>query len=355
MEGERGQPEWMDDDMIYDETQSMNKMNDIEEWKQRMKKQSGEPAQHSGYAHDIPQHASTGNAYTGGATRGSRFLRLFQHPEEEATAAATAAGQVEQQPAIHAANSNSVDGGQSADQVSKLFKVLGSKVSVGAPHGNMMAMLQPQQPPVQQPVQQQQPPPQLNSVEASLLGRLGLAGYAADPAVLSAEKPVTAPAQPLQANTALVHVPESQTSQPKSLAPPVQPVVQHKSASPAPINEALRGIIPTSVFRKSIQTGGSPSTAKRPDSASSSSRSATPARNLPSWLVELSRGGPAAGATDGNGVPLITNNTLGTHDLIDALEREFPALSTKPRPFDNQSISPLLVFREILGLFGVAA
>ncbi|KAJ1956632.1 hypothetical protein EC988_001242 [Linderina pennispora] len=340
MESERGQPEWMDDDMAYDENQSMTKINDIEEWKQRMKRQSCEPAQGSGYVHDQPHLVPTGAVHSDGAARGSRFLRLFQHSQEDDAVAGQAV-----QAATQPTDSNAADVPQPADQVSKLFKVLGSKVSVGAPNGNMLAMLQPQQQQQQQqPTQsQQQPPPPPIPAEAGLLGRLGLAGYAANPAALAAEKPVITLAQHVQVNAAVVHAPEPQADPQKSLAPPAPPAAQHKSASPAPINEALRGIVPTSVFRKSIQSGGSPAAAKRPDSASSSSRSATPARNLPSWLVELSRGRPAAGAIDGNGAPLITNDTLGTHDLIDALEREFPALSVKPRPLDNQSISSLSV------------
>ncbi|ORX72900.1 hypothetical protein DL89DRAFT_265075 [Linderina pennispora] len=290
VETERGQPEWMDDDMAYDENQSMTKINDIEEWKQRMKRQSCEPTQGSGYTHDQPHLVPTGAVHSDGAARGSRFLRLFQHSQEDDAVAGQA-----MQAATQPTDSNAAD-------VSKLFKVLGSKVSV-AGHSPSSS----------------QPPPPIPA-EAGLLGRLGLAGYAANPAALAAEKPAITLAQHVQVNAAV-----------------------HKSASPAPINEALRGIVPTSVFRKSIQSGGSPAAAKRPDSASSSSRSATPARNLPSWLVELSRGRPAAGATDGNGAPLITNDTLGTHDLIDALEREFPALSVKPRPLDNQSISSLSV------------
>ncbi|KAJ2843876.1 hypothetical protein IWW36_005391 [Coemansia brasiliensis] len=99
------------------------------------------------------------------------------------------------------------------------------------------------------------------------------------------------------------------------------------TSSPAPINEALRGIVPTSVFRKSVQSG-----LRRPDS-SSSSRSATPARNLPSWLVELSRSSAPAEAPSG----------LGTGDLVDTLEREFPALGLEPRHSDVHSVSSLSV------------
>ncbi|KAJ1867437.1 hypothetical protein LPJ78_000993 [Coemansia sp. RSA 989] len=131
------------------------------------------------------------------------------------------------------------------------------------------------------------------------------------------------------------HERQQQQQQQQPFGQHMQPYEQTSSAdqgakwaasSPAPINEALRGIVPTSVFRKSMQSGP-----RRPDS-SSSSRPATPARNLPSWLLELSR----------SSAPEAPNG-LGTGDLVDTLEREFPALGLEPRHADVQSVSSLSV------------
>ncbi|KAJ2453241.1 hypothetical protein EV183_002395 [Coemansia sp. RSA 2336] len=204
------QPAWMDDGAVYDEQQSAQQMRDMEEWKQRM--HGTAPA-------------------SDGAMRESRFLRLFSAADEP-------------RPAVQAEAPAAAENG---DQLTKLLKVFGDKVNVGA-------------------------------------------------------------------------------------APPAEQQQQHGAdqggkwaSSPAPINEALRGIVPTSVFRKSVQSGP-----RRPDS-SSSSRSATPARSLPSWLVELSRSSaPEAGGA------------LGSGDLVDTLEREFPALGLQPS-HDVQSVSSLSV------------
>ncbi|PIA15312.1 hypothetical protein COEREDRAFT_93312 [Coemansia reversa NRRL 1564] len=114
-----------------------------------------------------------------------------------------------------------------------------------------------------------------------------------------------------------------------------------KSASPAPINEALRGIVPTSVFRKSVQPNSASNTTaaiKRPES-NASSRSGTPARNLPSWLVELSRGSASPSAMQ----PSASSGALGSRDLVHTLEQEFPALALGSHQGDRQSISSLSV------------
>ncbi|KAJ2140512.1 hypothetical protein J3F82_005649, partial [Coemansia sp. RSA 637] len=211
------QPEWMDDGMTYDEGQSARQMQDMEEWKRRMREGADVVA---------PQLVDDQ-----AAQRESRFLRLFTASEPQAQA-----------PSVAETSRASEDD----EQLSKLFKVFGSKVNVSSKSN-------------------------------------------ADTTATSTAVNTVAPVSEAR-----------------------------ETGSPAPINEALRGIVPTSVFRKSAKGA-----ARRPDSTSSS-RSATPARNLPSWLVELSRGSPAQAP-----------------DLVDTLEREYPALGGQA--VDAQSISSLSV------------
>ncbi|KAJ2482276.1 hypothetical protein IWW56_001181 [Coemansia sp. RSA 2131] len=229
--GDVAQPEWMDDGVVYDEGQSARQMQDMEEWKRRMREGADVVA---------PQVPMDDQA----AQRESRFLRLFTASEPQTQVSSTAA-----------ATSRASD---DDEQLSKLFKVFGSKVNVSS----------------------------------------------------KANADSTA-ASSTTANSTLAPVSETQRE------------TQRETGSPAPINEALRGIVPTSVFRKSAKGA-----ARRPDSTSSS-RSATPARSLPSWLVELSRGSPAQAP-----------------DLVDTLEREYPALGAQAlgvQALDAQSISSLSV------------
>ncbi|KAJ2503024.1 hypothetical protein GGH96_000623 [Coemansia sp. RSA 1972] len=219
------QPEWMDDGLTYDEGQSARQMQDMEEWKRRMREGAEAAA---------PQLVDDQ-----AAQRESRFLRLFTASEPQAQAQVSSVSQPT----------------EDDEQLSKLFKVFGSKVNVSS----------------------------------------------------KANADNTVSVDSTAANTA---APVSETRE-----------TQRETGSPAPINEALRGIVPTSVFRKSAKGA-----ARRPDSTSSS-RSATPARNLPSWLVELSRGSPAQAP-----------------DLVDTLEREYPALGGQAvGAVDAQSISSLSV------------
>ncbi|KAI8324316.1 hypothetical protein GQ54DRAFT_331746 [Martensiomyces pterosporus] len=353
---DQSQPEWMDDEITYDESQSVKKMQDMEEWKRRMKEHAGEP---NAYL-SSPAVSHPPAEADGAASRGSRFLRLFSSNEQAGDNAehSLAAGIG----MFAAVDSNPlalpVKGGsnpQSGDQLSKLFKVLGSKVSVGGHNGWT--------PHVQADVAA---PP--SGSEADLFNHAGMAGAVAQvtvpvgdgnsqvastapdalaaPTVNSArlndEKAASTAAGGLAGNLDAAAMPPSSSAQ--SLSPTAAAALTHqqKPASPAPINEALRGIVPTSVFRKSVQNGGAQGGAKQRPESGSSSRSATPARSLPSWLVELSRGRPSP--TSGNSeAQVITNDTLGTNDLVDTLERGFPALSVKSRPFDNQSISSLSV------------
>ncbi|KAJ2802563.1 hypothetical protein H4R20_003231 [Coemansia guatemalensis] len=296
-----GQPEWMDDSIAYDESQSAKRMQDLEEWKRRMREGAGGGvvAGNSGeaYMHGDQQLLADDTR----AMRESRFLRLFSANEPQQGGAAVdplgAAMPPEAHPQqleghLQQLQGSAVDGvpQQQEDQISKLFKVFGDKVSVSG-HVDSAAMLASAAP----------------QAQAQVLGNGTAAGEYA-PGLNEAT----------QAATQRV-----------------------KSASPAPINEALRGIVPTSVFRKSVQPSSAPNTtaaAKRPES-SASSRSGTPARNLPSWLVELSRGSASPSTIQ----PSATSGALGSRDLVHTLEQEFPALSLDPQQGDRQSISSLSV------------
>ncbi|KAJ1665873.1 hypothetical protein GGF38_002942 [Coemansia sp. RSA 25] len=231
----------MADELTYDEGQSARQMQDIEEWKRRMKEGASQ------------QQAVAADE---GAARGSRFLRMFSN-------------------------------------------------GVGAPSLEPPPGLLAQQQPTLLPP----PPPPAEAV----LQQMAQASFEASLSPASASASVGSGQQRL------------------------------KAASPAPINEALRGIVPTSVFRKSVQSSSSSSSAGAP----AASRAATPARSLPSWLVELSRGRSSSPLAEDQALltnaSLITNASLGAHDLVDALERGFPALHARPRPLDSQSISSLSV------------
>ncbi|KAJ2722270.1 hypothetical protein GGI07_003416 [Coemansia sp. Benny D115] len=337
-----GQPEWMADEMSFDEGQSVQRMHDIEEWKRRMREGGGGHGSLGGMAHEpASDPAELGAA----AMRGSRFLRMFSdsNSDQASTRAAPAASALSGAAAgggadfgsstivnasvgVNAyASANDMGhfgealGTQDGDQLSKLFKVFGDKVSLGGgPSGGMMAnpmqtaattQAVPSAPTVQQ--QQSQQPASISSAAISLLA-------------------------PAPQNGAL-------HARPAPLSG-----LRNKSASPAHINEALRGIVPTSVFRKSVQSsqGSGQGGAKRNSDASGTPRAGTPARNLPSWLVELSRGSasPSASPLASGGAPVITNESLGAQDLVDTLERGFPPLGSRAmRHADNQSVSSLSV------------
>ncbi|KAJ1962540.1 hypothetical protein GGI12_002593 [Dipsacomyces acuminosporus] len=340
---EHTQPEWMDDEMVFDESQSVKKMQDIEEWKRRMKEGAGEP----GLCLNGSSNLRASVDADPGAMRGSRFLRLFSSGE---TVAGTTGTSTDIKPS-QATNTNipaaTDDGIQSGDQLSKLFKVLGNKVSVGG-HSVWISSTQADSPvpsatgegSVANPADLTEANTQGALVDdgnchmASQSPDLALLLQAASLTLRNDEKTAPIPGNPLGGSL----------NAPAAAISPAASALAHqqKPASPAPINEALRGIVPTSVFRKSVQNGsGASAGAKRPES-SPSTRSATPARSLPTWLVELSRGrpSPSAGLSDPQ---MITNETLGTNDLVDTLERGFPALPIKSRALDNQSISSLSV------------
>ncbi|KAJ2807469.1 hypothetical protein H4R21_000463 [Coemansia helicoidea] len=299
---DRAEPEWMDDGLAYDENQNAQRMQDMEEWKRRMK----EGAAGGGYSDPLQAPDDRG------AVRESRFLRLFsdneapQQPAPGANHLSAVAAMLPPSALPHELvdpagmfGAPAPAPGLPGDPLSKLYKVFGDKVTVsGGGAGSW-----PPAPEENGALPQHHPQPQQFS-----------------------------------------RPPESESKAPAKAMAASQRV---KSASPAPINEALRGIVPTSVFRKSVQGSGGSSAAavsataagaRRPDSESSA-RSATPARNLPSWLVELSRGGaPPAAAPDAAAA-----GAAGPRDMVDPLERAFPALSLKPHQADTQSISSLSV------------
>ncbi|KAI7830996.1 hypothetical protein BX661DRAFT_91682 [Kickxella alabastrina] len=157
---EGGKPEWMDDDLVYDENKSARQMHDMEEWKRRMKEGGGTNGSalqlggnnpnaidmSSGLAADQIDQSSAGGDK--GAVRGSRFLRLFSANEQQADhAAADLSGSTLPVPGglLHDVMAASAYANglaypndslqqpqqQSGDQLSKLFKVFGNKVSLG--------------------------------------------------------------------------------------------------------------------------------------------------------------------------------------------------------------------------------
>ncbi|KAJ2067000.1 hypothetical protein GGI08_001593, partial [Coemansia sp. S2] len=366
------QPEWMADELTYDESQSAKKMQDIEEWKRRMKEGGSAPTAVHDSIGDM-DHSAVDQQTFGmdeGAARGSRFLRMFSAPCDMADgsvghmestlpvpgglmhelAASNAHANIFAQPGgmprqQHQNQQQQQQQQQQGDPLSKLFKVFGDKVSVSGSAANGR--------PTQElpPGLMSQLPAETRAfadpaVEAVMM-QMAQASFEADIASGAATGygPLLPASQPaaVAANTA-VHI--QQENGARSMSPASVVSGQRlKSASPAPINEALRGIVPTSVFRKSVQSSTASGGPKRPDSTASSNRSATPARNLPSWLVELSRGRSSPTAEQ----VLITNASLGTHDLVDTLERGFPVLNAKPQYLDSQSISSLSVQASVGG------
>ncbi|KAJ1799328.1 hypothetical protein LPJ59_001911 [Coemansia sp. RSA 2399] len=367
-----GQPEWMDNDMLYDESVNARRMQDMEDWKRHMKESSGEThsdsMQDDGSQSQPVQHAVPGDA-NNGLARGSRFLRLFSESAPQqgdvldihsaggdtmqahtyayhntaAVAAAYANGVVLGGP--EAQSVQAVNG--SGDQISKLFKVLGDRISVNNSQPTGWTTTQ---------------------TPESILSNQNLAapsGVSADPnrnippssmplhdnIVSAMSHPQGVPSSGNTAESRGSHVSASNTGQQTDTAAPTPHRL--KTASPAPINEALRGIVPTSVFRKSVQSssgsgalasGGGSRQNQRSESITSS-RSGTPAKHLPSWLVELSRGRSASPTNNypAAGQAPVTNESLGSQDLVDVLEREFPTLGIRPQHADNQSISSLSV------------
>ncbi|KAJ1774051.1 hypothetical protein LPJ74_000150 [Coemansia sp. RSA 1843] len=371
-----GQPEWMDNDMLYDESLNAQRMQDMEDWKRRMKENSGAP--HSEHMQDDMiqsqpiQHVLPSDA-NNGLARGSRFLRLFSEsaPQQSsgdmgaqindaalqahknayhntATAAASVAyangaaqGIPEFQPG------QGTDG--SGDQISKLFKVLGDRISVSNPQ---MAELTATQNHANKFSGQSLTTTASSNLSTNKNQTMPPSSMALHDSSISA---ISHPQSVLPTTNAAElkgsRVPASNTSQQMESAAPAPHRI--KTASPAPINEALRGIVPTSVFRKSVQSSSGSGTLtgsngggrqhQNPESTTSS-RSGTPAKSLPSWLVELSRGRSASPSNQtAAGQTLMTNESLGSQDLVDVLEREFPALGIRPQATDNQSISSLSV------------
>ncbi|KAJ2701822.1 hypothetical protein H4218_001206 [Coemansia sp. IMI 209128] len=354
------QPEWMADELTYDESQSAKKMQDIEEWKRRMKEGASAPtAPHEFGGIDFVNDSTNGMGHPSidqqtfggdeGAARGSRFLRMFSAPcaiaDDPMESTLPVPGGLMHDLAAANMNANANVAAQPGDPLSKLFKVFGDKVSVGGPAVNGRPTQESQ--PVPMPQLPAEPRAFSDPTVDAMMAQMAQASLEAGIASSAAPGFGTAlPAsQPSGAAAATVtHTqPENGT---RSLSPASVVSGQRlKSASPAPINEALRGIVPTSVFRKSVQSSAASGGPKRPDSTASSNRSATPARNLPSWLVELSRGRSSPSTEQA----LITNASLGTHDLVDTLERGFPALNSKPQYLDNQSISSLSVQASVGG------
>ncbi|KAJ2493739.1 hypothetical protein IWW37_000370 [Coemansia sp. RSA 2050] len=352
------QPEWMADELTYDETQSAKKMQDIEEWKRRMKEGAGAPtAPHDFGGVDFMNGSTNGMSHPSidqqafgaeeGAARGSRFLRMFSAPcaiaDSPMESTLPVPGGLMHDLAAASAHANA--SAQPGDPLSKLFKVFGDKVSVGGPAVNGRSTQEPQ--PVPMPQLPAEPrafsDPAVDAIVAQM-ARASLEANIASSAAPGYGTALPASQPPGVAAATVTHTqPENGA---RSLSPAsVVPGQRLKSASPAPINEALRGIVPTSVFRKSVQSSAASGGPKRPDSTTSSNRSATPARNLPSWLVELSRGRSSPSTEQA----LITNASLGTHDLVDTLERGFPALNPRPQYLDNQSISSLSVQASVGG------
>ncbi|KAJ2394025.1 hypothetical protein GGI23_004849, partial [Coemansia sp. RSA 2559] len=377
-----GQPEWMDNDMLYDESLNARRMQDMEDWKRRMKESSGEThsdsMQDDGSQPQSVQHTLPGET-NNGLARGSRFLRLFSesapqqgdvldlhsaggdtmqahtyayHNTAAAAAAVYANGVALGGP--EAQTAQVVDG--PGDQISKLFKVFGDRISVNNSQTTGWATMQ-------------NPENMFSNQNLS-----APSGVGADPSrdipsssmslhaniVSAMSHPQGVPSSGNTTEPRGSHVSTSNTDPKAAIAAPEPHRL--KTASPAPINEALRGIVPTSVFRKSVQSSGGSGTLasgggggggggggsrqnQRPESITSS-RSGTPAKHLPSWLVELSRG-RSASPTNSNpaaiGQAPVTNGSLGSQDLVDVLEREFPTLGIRPQHADNQSISSLSV------------
>ncbi|KAJ1943925.1 hypothetical protein GGF37_002430, partial [Kickxella alabastrina] len=387
---EGGKPEWMDDDLVYDENKSARQMHDMEEWKRRMKEGGGTNGSalqlggnnpnaidmSSGLAADQIDQSSAGGDK--GAVRGSRFLRLFSANEQQADhAAADLSGSTLPVPGglLHDVMAASAYANglaypndslqqpqqQSGDQLSKLFKVFGNKVSLG---GNANANVPVPGPAAaasangwaahesQNAALAMHNAQALNSMHAVESMRMAMLMQAAanDTSVMGQH--IEAVAQQSAAISAapapLGLAPMSSAGATQSLSPPVAAATsvagqRVRTSSPAPINEALRGIVPTSVFRKSVQGGGHSAGYKRPESMPAS-RAATPARSLPSWLVELSRGGASPASDPANGAALAANESLlGVHDAAGSLEREFPALGIKAQQADNRSVSSLSV------------
>ncbi|KAJ2008514.1 hypothetical protein H4R26_000130 [Coemansia thaxteri] len=303
-----GQPEWMADELLYDESQSARRMQDIEEWKRRMKEGgAGNGMGHSyggagnGMGHTLGDQQAFGLGSDDGAARGSRFLRMFSESDamggmQHGVAAGGAYGN-----GFGQAGDGAYPQAQSDDQLSKLFKMFGDKVSVG---GGLPAEEERQAQAFGARIAEEEKQAQAFGASITANGDVGLTGGVAAAAAGGQRA---------------------------------------KSGSPAAINEALRGIVPTSVFRKSVQSGGAPGGPKRGENAGPN-RAATPARNLPSWLVELSRGSSSSPLAEQEAAAAAGGaSQLGTHDLVDTLEREFPALNGKPRGGDNHSASSLSV------------
>ncbi|KAJ2546431.1 hypothetical protein EV175_005605 [Coemansia sp. RSA 1933] len=379
----------MDNDMLYDESLNAQRMQDMEDWKRRMKAGSGDPhgelAQDSAIQEQPAQHALQGDASNGGIARGSRFLRLFSESTPQNVDGGL--GIQENDPVLQQAQSyayqntanaagiyangvvlggpeaqsiQGVDG--SGDQISKLFKVLGDRISVNNPQmtgrtaiQNPENMLSSQN--LTAAAAAVPPPPGINNTQNQQNMHPGSMATLNSSTVSAMSHPQGIPPAGNTAESREARVLASSTGQPTKVTTPEPHRI--KTSSPAPINEALRGIVPTSVFRKSVQSGSGGSGAHscsnsgggrqnhRPESISSS-RSGTPAKNLPSWLVELSRGRSASPtnnhtAAAAAGQAPVTNGSLGSQDLVDVLEREFPALGIRPQAADNQSISSLSV------------
>ncbi|KAJ1728524.1 hypothetical protein LPJ72_005426, partial [Coemansia sp. Benny D160-2] len=398
-----GQPEWMDNDMIYDESLSAQRMQDMEDWKRRMKETTGAHHGQSVQSNELlsqsPQHILSDDANNGPA-RGSRFLRLFsENPSQQdligiqpdggnmqaqnnayynGAAGAGAASVYANGMAMGSIEAQTQYGqgvNGSGDQISKLFKVLGDRISVNGTQSaewnaaqNPANMLGDRQPMTAADViaaQNQSLAPPMATMHPGDLSAMSHPQRATSAGIRAEPKKPLSPASSISQQTESV----------------VSGAHRLKMASPAPINEALRGIVPTSVFRKSVQNSsgyassanGSGSNSgrynqqqqqqhqqhhqqqqqqqQRSDSITSS-RSGTPAKSLPQWLVELSRGRsasptnnqmPTDQAASATSQPPVSTELRGPQDMVDALEREFPSLGIRPQNTDNQSISSLSV------------
>ncbi|KAJ1721245.1 hypothetical protein LPJ53_004202 [Coemansia erecta] len=385
------QPEWMNDGLVYDENQSAKQMHDMEEWKRRMKEGGGgggpisnadmnhhhhhhnQYYQQYGGGNDVSDSIDNGLSVDqggdkGGASRGSRFLRMFSANDVPAgpgmvgiagSTLPVPGGLVYDAAAAASFVGEPASQKQGGDQISKLYKVFGDKLSIGSNAASAGAMLQqellpsgwtPQDSSNMLAMQNAQA---LNNMHAAESMRVAMMMQAAGnsggaPSIGPVADPGMQQQQSVAGSLPATMVPSAggsgQSQPPMSTSAAAVSAQRIKSASPAPINEALRGIVPTSVFRKSARSGSvhSSNAPKRPESTASSSRSGTPARNLPSWLVELSGGSPSP-ANDSASANVITNESLGSQDLVDTLERGFPALNFKARHLDNQSVSSLSV------------
>ncbi|KAJ2366449.1 hypothetical protein H4S02_010472, partial [Coemansia sp. RSA 2611] len=142
------QPEWMADELTYDESQSAKKMQDIEEWKRRMKEGASAPtAPHEFGGIDFVNDSTNGMGHPSidqqtfggdeGAARGSRFLRMFSAPcaiaDDPMESTLPVPGGLMHDLAAANMNANANVAAQPGDPLSKLFKVFGDKVSVGGP------------------------------------------------------------------------------------------------------------------------------------------------------------------------------------------------------------------------------